>query len=87
MTIQEWLGEDNKLGHDIWNNKYRYKDETLDEWFDRVSGGNEKLKQLIIDKKFLFGGRTLANRGTNKSGSFSNCYSRGFLKDDLVDLM
>ena len=87
MTIQEWLGEDNKLGHDIWNNKYRYKDETLDEWFDRVSGGNEKLKQLIIDKKFLFGGRTLANRGTNKSGSFSNCYSRGFLKDDLDDLM
>ena len=87
MTIQEWLGEDNKLGHDIWNNKYRYKDETLDEWFDRVSGGNEKLKQLIIDKKFLFGGRTLANRGINKSGSFSNCYSRGFLKDDLDDLM
>lgn len=87
MTVQEWLGQDNKLGIDIWNKKYRYKNETFDEWLDRVSNKNDELKQLIKERKFLFGGRTLANRGTNKKGSFSNCYSRGFVQDDLDDIM
>lgn len=87
MTVQEWLGKDNTLGIDIWNNKYRYNNETFDEWLNRVSGNDEELKQLIKEKKFLFGGRTLANRGTDKKGSFSNCYSRGFVKDDLNDIM
>lgn len=87
MTVQEWLGKDNQLGIDIWEKKYRYNNESFDEWLDRVSGGNEDLKQLIKERKFLFGGRTLANRGTNKKGSFSNCYSRGFVEDDLEDLM
>lgn len=61
MTIEQWLDND-QLGIDIWRNKYCVNNETLDEWFDRVSGGDEELKQLIIQKKFLFGGRTLANR-------------------------
>lgn len=87
MTVQEWLGTDNQLGVDIWERKYRYNNETFDEWLDRVSGGNQELRKLIKEKKFLFGGRTLANRGTNKKGSFSNCYSRGFVEDDLDDLM
>ncbi len=85
MTIENWLNND-QLSIDIWNKKYRNNNETLDEWFDRVSGGNEKLKKLIIAKKFLFGGRTLANRGTNK-GSFSNCYSSGFVEDSLDSIM
>lgn len=87
MTVQEWLGNDNQLGIDIWEKKYRYNGESFDEWLDRVSGGDEDLRQLIREKKFLFGGRTLANRGTGKKGSFSNCYSRGFLSDSLDDLM
>lgn len=87
MTVQEWLGNDNKLGQDIWERKYRFNNETFEEWLDRVSGGNTELRQLIKEKKFLFGGRTLANRNTGKKGSFSNCYSRGFVEDDLDDLM
>ena len=77
MTVQEWLGEDNKLGQDIWQRKYQYNNETFDEWLDRVSGRNQDVKTLIKDKKFLFGGRILANRGTEKDGrkiSLSNCY-------------
>ncbi len=77
MTVQEWLGKDNTLGIDIWEKKYRYKNETFDEWLDRVSGGNEELKRLIKEKKFLFGGRILSNRGLNKYGektTYSNCY-------------
>lgn len=34
----------------------------------------------------MFGGRTLANRGTNK-GSYSNCYSEGFVPDSLDGIM
>lgn len=87
MNVQEWLGNDNQLGVDIWKKKYQYNNETFEEWLDRVSDGNKELRQLIKERKFLFGGRTLANRGTNKKGSFSNCYSRGFVEDDLDDLM
>lgn len=87
MTVQEWLGQDNQLGIDIFEKKYRYNNESFDEWLDRVSGGNEELKRIIKERKFLFGGRTLSNRGTGKKGSFSNCYSRGFIEDDLTDIM
>lgn len=86
MTVNEWLNG-NQLSIDIWNNKYRYKDETLDQWFKRVSGGDENIERLIREKKFLFGGRTLSNRGTDKEGSFSNCYSHGFVNDSLEDIM
>lgn len=77
MTVQEWLGEDNKLGIDIWNKKYRYDNETFDEWLDRVSNNNDEVKKLILEKKFLFGGRILSNRGLDKKGlkmTLSNCY-------------
>lgn len=86
MTVEEWLN-DNQLSIDIWTKKYRYREETLDEWFERVSGGNEQIKRLIQGKKFLFGGRTLSNRRTDKQGSLSNCYSHGFVGDSLEDIM
>jgi ribonucleoside-diphosphate reductase alpha chain len=85
-TVEEWLGSDNTLGTDMWYRKYQYvgvdKDgnevkETFPEWIDRISAGDEDLKDLIVAKKFLFGGRILANRGLEKIGkkvSFSNCY-------------
>lgn len=77
MTLEQWLGEDNKLGQDIWHKKYQFNNESFDEWLNRVSGGDEKVKQLIIDKKFLFGGRILSNRGLESHGvktTLSNCY-------------
>lgn len=79
MTVEEWLGEENQLGIDIWNRKYRYNDETFDEWLDRVSAGDSKVKELIKEKKFLFGGRILSNRGTNVKCTYSNCFPRGTL--------
>lgn len=74
---QEWLGTENQLGQDIWERKYRYENETFDEWINRVSGGNSEIANLIKEKKFLFGGRILANRGLENKGrkiSLSNCY-------------
>lgn len=86
MEVQEWL-ENNQLSLDIWNKKYRNGTENFEEWLDRVSGGNSEIKRLIREKKFLFGGRTLANRGIPNSGSFSNCYSIGFVPDSLDGIM
>ncbi|AMK13910.1 ribonucleoside-diphosphate reductase adenosylcobalamin-dependent [methanogenic archaeon mixed culture ISO4-G1] len=77
MDIKDWLGEDNQLGIDIWTKKYCYENETFDQWLDRVSGGNKEIRRMIEEKKFLFGGRILANRGLEKTGrkiTLSNCY-------------
>ena len=77
MKVEEWLGEQNTIGQDIWHRKYQHDNESFEEWLDRVSGGNEEVKQLIREKKFLFGGRILANRGLANQGrklSYSNCY-------------
>lgn len=77
MTVREWLGENNKLGIDIWERKYRRNGESFDEWIRRVSGGNQDIARMIIEKKFLFGGRILSNRGmsdTGKKVTYSNCY-------------
>ena len=77
MTVQEWLGENNTIGIDIWSRKYRQNNETFDEWLDRVSNDNKVLRQLIIEQKFLFGGRILASRGLEKTGkkfTLSNCF-------------
>lgn len=77
MTIEEWLGSENKLGIDIWNKKYRNNNESFEDWLNRVSDDDKEVKKLIKEKKFLFGGRILANRGLEKLGekvTLSNCY-------------
>lgn len=77
MNVEQWLGENNTLGLDIWHKKYQRNNETFDEWLDRVSGKNEDVRQLISEKKFLFGGRILSNRGVDDSEehtTLSNCY-------------
>lgn len=89
MTVQEWLGEDNKLGIDIWKKKYQYNNESFDEWLDRVSGNNESVKKLIVEKKFLFGGRILSNRGLEKDGkkvTLSNCYVMSPPEDNIESI-
>ena len=77
MTVQEWLGEDNQLGIDIWERKYRYNSESFEQWLERVSAGDNRVRNMIINKEFLFGGRILSNRGLDKFGTkvtYSNCY-------------
>lgn len=75
MIVEQWLGKDNKLGIDIWNRKYRKNEETFDQWLDRVSNNNIDVRQAILDKKFIPGGRILSNRGIkNTRVTYSNCY-------------
>lgn len=74
MTEKEWLN-DNQLSLDIWHKKYQVNGETFQEWLDRVSGGDKDIRELIKDKKFIFGGRILASRGvTDRHVTYSNCY-------------
>lgn len=82
----EWLNQ-NDLGYDIWDKKYRYNNESFDEFVSRICRKDEKLMQLVYERKFLFGGRALANRRTNKRGSMFNCYSSGYAPDNIEGLM
>lgn len=91
MTIQEWLGADNQLGIDIWHKKYQHNEESFDSWIERISNGNESVKKLILEKKFLFGGRILANRGIQKVSpdaktTYSNCYVLDAPSDNLESI-
>jgi len=82
MIAEEYF--DSQLGIDIWNNKYRQNNESFDEWLDRVSGGNESVRMLIEQKKFMFGGRILANRGIDdRNVSLSNCYYFDIPEDSI----
>lgn len=74
ITVEEWLNDD-PLSLDIWHGKYQQGDETLEQWLDRVSGGNQPIRQLIKEQKFIFAGRILSNRGvTDRKITYSNCY-------------
>ena len=75
--VQEWLGEDNQLACDILRKKYLQEGETVEEFLNRISAGDEDVKLLIKEKKFMFGGRIAANRGLQHQGkkiTYSNCY-------------
>ena len=72
-----WLNK-NDLSYQIWQRKYRKGNETFDEWLDRVSGGDRRVRDAIKSERFLFGGRILSNRGiTDTKVTYSNCYEIG----------
>lgn len=75
-----------ELQQAIMDKKYMEKNETFDEWLDRVSGGNKKLRKLIKDKKFLFAGRILAHRGLDKNVTYSNCYVQKKPSDNIESI-
>lgn len=87
-TVESWLGQENKLGQDIWYKKYQKNGETFDEWMDRVSLNNSVFRELIESKRLIPGGRILSNVGIDDdSCGMSNCYSRGFIEDSYDDIM
>ena len=89
MTIEEWLGEENQLGMDIWTKKYCQEGEDFEIWLNRISGGNQEIAEYIRQKKFLFGGRILSNRGLQEQGrkiTFSNCYVIAPPEDEIESI-
>lgn len=74
QTMKKWLN-DNELSLTILKNKYLKDNETFEHFIDRISNKDEELKELILSKKFIFGGRILSNRGIEgRKYSLSNCY-------------
>lgn len=74
-TVKKWLGTEDPLPLRILTKKYFNEEESFDEFLDRVSKNSASIKDLILDKKFIFGGRILASRGlTDRKVSMSNCY-------------
>ena len=95
MELKNWL--DTQLGQDIWTRKYQNGDETFDQWLDRVSNGDDAVKDLILSKKFIFGGRMigltksaakeLASRGiTDRKVTYSNCYVLPPVGDSIEEI-
>lgn len=75
-----------ELQSSIFDKKYNLLEQTVDEWLDRVSGGNLAVRKLIRDKKFLFGGRILAHRGVDGKITLSNCYVMPEIDDDIESI-
>ena len=78
-----------ELQKSIWTNKYQCNNESFDDWIERVSGNNPKIAKLIRERKFLFAGRILANRGLPKEGikvTYSNCYVLQPPEDNLESI-
>lgn len=86
MTVEEWLNGE-QLSVDIWYGKYQQGNETFEQWLDRVSGGNQHIRQLIKEQKFIFAGRILSNRGvTDRKITYSNCYCLTPPQDSLESI-
>ena len=75
LRNQGWEMTD--LQKDIWRHKYQFENETFDDFLNRVSGGNDHIRKMMINKSFLPAGRILANRKLQDYGrkvTYSNCY-------------
>ena len=88
QSVEQWLGEENQIGIDIWNKKYRNDGETFEEWLWRISRGLTDVADMILNKEFLFGGRILATRGVKSDikASYSNCYVIAPPEDSLESI-
>ena len=87
MEVKDWLRS--PLSIDEYEEKYRYEDETFDDFLERVTNGDKEVQQLIIDKKFIYGGRILANRGLRDKGkkvTYSNCYVLSPPEDNIESI-
>ena len=75
-----------ELQKDIYENKYRFENETFNEFIERVSGGNSEVGKAIRNKDFIFAGRILAGRGLNRNVTLSNCYVLPQPEDNLESI-
>ena len=85
---KEWIKDDLPLS--IWTRKYQFEGESFEEFFERVAGGDDMIRKLIKQKKFIPAGRILANRGLPEHGikvTYSNCYVTKPPEDDLESII
>ena len=83
----------NEILENIWKDRYRKNDETLDDNFRRVAKYVSKTKKeeeefynVIKDVLFLPAGRTMSNSGIGRNLTLNNCFVAPQVKDDLSDI-
>lgn len=77
------------LQRDIYKSKYQDDGESFNDFLNRVTCGDEAVKKLIRDKKFIPAGRILAGRGLDKKGrklTLSNCYVMPQVEDNIESI-
>ena len=87
LRNQGWEMTD--LQKDIYEQKYRFNNESFPEFLDRVSGNDSVIKKLITDKKFIPAGRVLAGRGLNsklRKVTYSNCFVTDEPQDNIESI-
>lgn len=83
----------NEILENIWKDRYRKNNESLDDNFRRVakyvSKTNEEEKEFYNMMKnvlFLPAGRTMSNSGIGRDLTLNNCFVAPQIKDDLSDI-
>lgn len=83
----------NEILKNIWEDRYRKNNETLNENFRRVSkfiSNNEKEEedfyQVMSNILFLPAGRTMSNSGIGRDLTLNNCFVAPQIQDDLTDI-
>ena len=89
QKLREQGWEMSDLQRDIYENKYRYKNENFEGFLDRIARENNTVKKAIADKKFMPAGRILAGRGLAEDGrkvTLSNCYVMPKVEDSIESI-
>lgn len=83
----------NEILENIWKDRYRKNNETLDGNFRRVakyvsktSEEEEEFYNIMKDVLFLPAGRTMSNSGIGRDLTLNNCFVAPQIKDDLSDI-
>ena len=83
----------NEILENIWKDRYRKNNETLDDNFRRVANyigkdAVEKKQFYDVMKEILFlpAGRTMSNSGIGRDLTLNNCFVAPQIKDDLSDI-
>jgi ribonucleoside-diphosphate reductase alpha chain len=85
-------GPQTKAGQAIFTQKYAQPGETYRDAVQRVAatlcvepGHYKAFRQVMLDMRFLPGGRNLASLGTTKNVCSQNCFVSGIIEDSYVD--
>lgn len=83
----------NEVLENIWKDRYRKNNESLDDNFRRVAEyiaksaeEEQEFYNVMKDVLFLPAGRTMSNSGIGRDLTLNNCFVAPQIKDDLTDI-
>lgn len=91
----KWLNE-NELSYHVWDSKYRYQNESWDDFINRIITSftipedpiyNQNLSKYVADLTIIPGGSVLSSVGTNKLASLSNCFVLSSPEDSITSIL